>query len=1028
MTKYFDAIIIVPLEEEFEVVLEKFSFDDDLSTSQQVMFSVHVPENKLRILVVKQSRMGKTGTQEAVLNALSSFDTGLLVCIGIAGSLSSDVAIGDVCYSGQIIDVLDNVKATDTPASTQELALSPYVYNSPREIATAFSLDRLNPKTKAGHEAWATEQHKFAEGLIPNEFSGREGRKEKIARPSAREGSIACGIVSASPEYNKKIRAIDRKVLAIETESGALFSIAQQRSIHALTIRGISDYAGVDKAIFERETGNNARKVAISNAASYLVRQLGTPRIVEFFDKIRQQNSVGLEQLQLPNLANKDGLYDLIIQHGDELSEKLHDLAPGYRLCSKGYHLPVPRIRTIDVRGAAGPEARQREPIEIRDALRDARIITLHVPREYPDLSLPWIIANDLMSAQLGDKKPLPIVIAGASLQRPRTGLAQLISSELKTATERPEVQTVFIIDSFNFESRSRLAFLKQEIDAWPEAKFVIVTRSRANVVLESEFTKNIASCTANLCDISFVEISHFIQKNFEMGPSASEVVAFRLRETFNKYALSAHPSYFAGIPRSTLYALLQVNRKAELIELAVAGYLSFVVSEDTQDVKLSRTTREKFLAEFAYAVNAEKRKFREEEITAFAADFARKYDYRISPARFVAQFIENGILHVEGGYVRFTLPFIESYLLAIRLSKNPAEALRYFSQMDATFDHRTFALYAEIGPSEEMVDEIMKRLDLSIANISVGHHEDVFLKGSVCPALLRRQDRLHAIQQQIQKAEEAVRDNRDQSHEKQKLLDANDRIREEVGSKLYKMQPTGGSSAGVATESVEVNAAIVWAVAVSLLGSGAERIEAKVKRELVGKIVKLSVRIINAWTKTHCSVKFNDLKEKVTADEKIVKSLAKSDSDEDIASAKKTLEYVVDFIEYAFMMQPFISVAAYLCDEARDNVLVESISNTSVDEALDGLLRNMWLTDIDVPSGRKQLLVSIKSLPKGLFLRSAIAAHLLARVYWRHWRQEDQLHLLDVANESLVGAGLSYNKSQLKRIIENLPEADEPI
>jgi hypothetical protein len=68
----------------------------------------------------------------------------------------------------------------------------------------------------------------------------------------------------------------------------------------------------------------------------------------------------------------------------------------------------------------------------------------------------------------------------------------------------------------------------------------------------------------AFVCDVSFVEIAYFLQKNFEMPAAASEVVAVRLRETFHKYKLAAHPSYFAGIPRSTLNALLQVNRRAE--------------------------------------------------------------------------------------------------------------------------------------------------------------------------------------------------------------------------------------------------------------------------------------------------------------------------------------------------------------------------------------------------------------------------------------------------------------------------------
>ena len=115
-----------------------------------------------------------------------------------------------------------------------------------------------------------------------------------------------------------------------------------------------------------------------------------------------------------------------------------------------------------------------------RSALKDARIITLHVPKEYPDLSLSWIIAEDLISEQLGQRKIVPWVIEGASLKRPRTGFAELIGPRIRKLSESPIVQNVIIIDDFDFGSKSRLAFLRQEIDAWPEAKFVIVTRSRA--------------------------------------------------------------------------------------------------------------------------------------------------------------------------------------------------------------------------------------------------------------------------------------------------------------------------------------------------------------------------------------------------------------------------------------------------------------------------------------------------------------------------------------------------------------------
>src|SRR5689334_7861321 len=102
---------------------------------------------------------------------------------------------------------------------------------------------------------------------------------------------------------------------------------------------------------------------------------------------------------------------------------------------------------------------------------------------------------------------------------------------------------------------------------------------------MESEFVTQLAADVFEICDISFLEISYFIQKNFSMTGTEAQVIALRLRDIFNEFSLAAHPTYFAGIPRETLSALLQANRRAELIQLAVDGFLTIVVAEDLSDV-----------------------------------------------------------------------------------------------------------------------------------------------------------------------------------------------------------------------------------------------------------------------------------------------------------------------------------------------------------------------------------------------------------------------------------------------------------
>lgn len=69
-----------------------------------------------------------------------------------------------------------------------------------------------------------------------------------------------------------------------------------------------------------------------------------------------------------------------------------------------------------------------------------------------------------------------------------------------------------------------------------------------------------------DLAKIPFLEIAAFIKTNFQMAAPEAEVVALKLNQAFKRFGLFAHPTYFAGIPPKSLLALLQANRRVELI------------------------------------------------------------------------------------------------------------------------------------------------------------------------------------------------------------------------------------------------------------------------------------------------------------------------------------------------------------------------------------------------------------------------------------------------------------------------------
>jgi nucleoside phosphorylase len=1023
--RYFDTSIVTPLEEEFEAAVECFEFVEDLSSDDYVRFAVTPPGSDIAVLLIKQQSMGRTSAQQAALNAVREFDIGLFICLGIAGAISDDLKIGDVCYSGTIIDVLDNAKAQQTSDNDESLSFSPTVYSSPTSLSVLLTLNRLTPHTKCQYDAWQKDQEQQAKALIPGEFTGRGGKKEPVSRPRALEGAIACGAVSSAPTYNQKLKAIDRKLLAIETESGGIFGVSTSLQIPALTIRGISDYAGIDKNRFEEETGHQARKIAAKNAATFAACQMASERFTRYFAQARLKRDDQGPELPLPPITPKDPLADVLIRQGEAFDEKLRALAPGYALQSKGYRLPVPRIRPYETRSGVTHDA-LKAPIEVRDGIKDTRVLVIQVPKEYPDLSLAWIIANDMLSAQIRQQKTVPCVVDATLLRRPRPGIRQLIEPDAIETFSMPEVVPIIVIDNFQIESKSKTDYIKDQISQFPDARFILISRPSHNITLESEFHSSIAASIARICDISFTEIAHFLQKNFELSGPAAEVVATRLRETFNTFDLPAHPNYVAGIPRNILDGLLQANRRAELIELAVAGYLSFVVAEDNEPVALSRKTREQFLSALAFDMNVEKRAFSESEIVTYADEFARRYDFKISPSRFIAAFIKRGILFVEGESVGFSLPFMESYLLAKRLHVDAKAAESYFEITAASFDLNAFSLYAEMGASPGFIDALLKQLDESISALeALGNDELLVLSDRIAPTLTTRPDRVAALQRRLERAANDVRVDRDASHEKQRLLDATDRIREDTARRAQEAQEATPEQAE-ARRSLEGDATSAWFTGISLLGSGAERLEGTTKRTLISRLLRISALMITDWAKGNSAVDFSDMKRELEGDEKFLDHIASSTQKKDVEEAKTLVDGLVDVLEFSFMAEPIMTVISILCEEARDNVLPESIINTLPSGQLERLIRAVWLADVDTPRGKKIFQDILKELPKTLFLRMCLTTHLMNRVYWKHWKKEDRLVLLDLAEQSIKALGYKYNKSELMRMIEREKKADD--
>lgn len=1012
---YFDILLVIPLEEELLEVQRFFPTKRNLSTDTAHRFEVDTGVPGLSMLMVSQEQMGKTSAYHAAAEALAEYDVSLVVCLGIAGCLTDDLSLCDVCYSETIIDVYDNSKASDGKDGGTEVALSPTYYNSQRFLIASLNSIRTFPELQPTYAAWQQRRCDLAKEMFPDPVVGRKGAPEVIGGPKSTNGKIACAAVSKSERYNTKLRGIDRKVLAIETESGGVFEAARRKGIDALTIRGISDHADHSKDQLEKSTGNQIRAFAAQNAASFLQLQLTNPQFQAAIAKCRSALGSAAGGASLAP-AGARSLAAVVSDFSAIFDEKLRQLSPEFKLLEKGYRLPVPRMRSVQYVNGVGTRF-SADPVEVREALEQHEAILLGLSKNYPDYSLPWVIANDLLTAVVGDKQLVPIVVDGDAIRPPRIGLAEAAHYDFSDVKDCPGTQLVFILDGVPLSSKSRIDFLAKQIKKRPGCRFIMLTRDETHIIAESEFAAATKAEIYQLSSISFLEITHFVEKNFGMTASESEVIALRMRDTFRNFELAVHPTYFAGISKEVLSALLQANRRAELIQLAVDGLLTLVVAGDKANVRLTRTTRARFLRMLAREIRVEKRVVTREGLVSLARDYAIAYDYDVEPIAFVASFVDSGILHFIEDRVLFSLPFVESYLLAVDLAETPAQAIRYFDIEAEDFDMGTFDLYCEINPSAAIVEKVIAGVAKGREMVALADGENhILLTNSVRPAMLSQQARLQAIEKSFNKLSEDVKSGRGDVKRKQKLLDVADRIKEAASDKSGLHQDEDESDQG--EEKIFTRAVSYWAIGTTMLGAAAEHLKAEVKQDLGSALIATAANLSHVWTRAHARINFDEIRKEFTSDE-AVKSVQNGSSDGvDTEETRRQLTGMVDLLEFSLLAAPLRRLLSHLCESARLRVLAVSVERATVKGEVERLVHAAWLADIEGRRGSKRLIEVIKDLPPSPFLRILIATHLMTRVYWNQWNLEDRLRLLDAA-EMAVKPFLTIKKGEIIRYIE---------
>lgn len=1007
--RYFDIGLIVPLEEELEQVTSVFPHRTNYSTTRTYRYELQTDNPNISLICILQNSMGRNAAMQATQELLADFEIGTIVCLGIAGGISGDLDLGDISYTGTIIDVYDNSKISDNDQNGIDLHFSPVVYQTPREITAALGFIRTFPEIRNLYEEWRQQCAESAAEIL------KLDRGNGISLPKAKDGAIVCGAVSQSEQYNQRLVNIDRKLLAIETEAGGVFSITQQFGVPALIIRGISDLANSDKSMLELKNKGAYRRIAAQNAARFLRMQMINPYFVQTLGLRRNDRQLSLSVPVGPLLTTSaTTLVQSITELANEIHLRLRELSPEYRLQERGYKLPAPRVRMLVFNRSISDEDTE-APQEVRDAIQNRIVTILHLPRTYPDPSLPWVIADDLLTAQIAGRQPIPILIDGEDVRPPNGTLASQITDAAKKELDNENAVPIFILNDIPLLSRTKMAFLESQMALYPKARFIIIIKDGINLLAQSDFATRIGADVFQIAGASFGTIVHFLQKNFAMPYSEAEVVALRLQNTFDQFQLSAHPTYFAGIPKEVLSALLQANRRAELIQLAVDGFLTFLVADDSADVTLSRTTRSRFLRELALRIHVDKEEIDETLLISIVKDFARRYDFAINPIDFIGSFVNKGILHFESDRVHFSLPFMETYLLALELSRRPDIAESYFDFSSDDFDLQTFDLYTEIGASDKVVASVVSLLaerERSLELTKIQPH--VLLSGSVHPAGLSRPERLRALEKRLKQAVENVSSGNGEAAEKQKILDVYHQVRDAAAKQSTRITLSAPDSIGIDVGGLS-NSVKDWTISLVMLGSGAEYLSADLKLQIASRLLTIGSAIIHFWTSLSSSINFREIETELR---RSLDEIENEDSELKV-ELDQSLSRLIEILELTILAEPFRRVIHQLCECGGHKVLATSVSKVAGHSVMDRLIHAIWLAELEPKNGIQALKKIFRDLPPAVFLRVMMATHLLTRVYWNHWKRDDRLALLDAAAESLRAVNFDVNKAELKRMIE---------
>jgi nucleoside phosphorylase len=231
-------------------------------------------QQTVSVIAVCASEMGPERAANLASTYLTRCVTKTLVVVGIAGSLDSELRLGDVLVPNEVDAYLENSAAEDIGGSWV-LTLSGRHFTADAHLLN--QVRQLGGKAPVLLRGWESRAKRRLQRLLGAEDARRSLEKNLAkAKPEvfAADHHLATGpTVGKSFAFAEWLRSTNRKVSAMEMETAAVFDALETEIYRRrrLAIRGISDFADRRKTKVEKGFRGKFRQLSLLNASDYFL-------------------------------------------------------------------------------------------------------------------------------------------------------------------------------------------------------------------------------------------------------------------------------------------------------------------------------------------------------------------------------------------------------------------------------------------------------------------------------------------------------------------------------------------------------------------------------------------------------------------------------------------------------------------------------------------------------------------------------------------------------------------------------------